>query len=319
MDVTRTSNSDRMNRRGFIKHIGLTGAMALSSVPGAQAQQRNPAEQSLAVLVDTTLCVGCRTCEQACNEINPDLPIVPNDFFSDTSVFQQHRRMDASAFTVVNRYQPEKKGAPVYVKFQCQHCLYPACVSACLVGALRRDAGGAVVYDEKKCIGCRYCMAACPFQVPAYEYSSVLTPRVRKCTFCFQTRLTQGEVPACVAGCPMRVMTFGSRAELIAMGRERIRKNPEKYVQQIYGEHEAGGTAWMYLAAVPFEQIDLPRIGYHPLPGYTEPVQHALFKWFLPPLGLCAILAGAMWYNKRRKNPDKDDGQASKNNTDLTP
>jgi len=307
MAVTHTSNSERMNRRRFIKHIGLTGAAALGAAPGARAQQKNPAEETLAVLVDTTLCVGCRACEQACNEINPDLPLVPNDFFNDDSVFERRRRMDASAFTVVNRYQPNNSVTPVHVKFQCMHCLYPACVSACLVGAMTRDSGGAVIYDEKKCIGCRYCMAACPFQVPAYEYASVLTPRVRKCTFCLKTRLTQGEIPACVAACPMRVMTFGPRAELISIGRTRIRKNPERYIPQIYGEHEAGGTAWMYLAAAPFEQIDLPNLGYHPLPGYTEPVQHALFKWFLPPLGLFAALAGALWYNKRRDKRTEDD------------
>jgi hypothetical protein len=102
-------------------------------------------------------------------------------------------------------------------------------------------------------------------------------------------------------------MNFGQRDEMIALGRERIRKNPDRYMQQIYGEHEAGGTAWMYLAAVPFEQLDLPRLGYHPLPGYTEPVQHALFKWFLPPLGLFAALAGAMWYNKRKTKQSGDD------------
>ena len=105
----------------------------------------------------------------------------------------------------------------------------------------------------------------------------------------------------------MRVMSFGHRNELIAMGRERVRKNPGHYIPHIYGEHEAGGTAWMYLAAVPFEQLDLPRLGYHPLPGYTEPVQHALFKWFLPPLGLFAALAGAMWYKNRKGKKDGKD------------
>jgi Fe-S-cluster-containing dehydrogenase component len=288
-----------MNRRGFMKRICLTGAAALGAAPGANAQDRGSAEEGLAVLVDTTLCVGCRTCEQACNEANQDLPRKPENFFTDTTVFNRPRRMDASAFTVVNRY-PQTAGAPVHVKFQCMHCLQPACVSACLVGALRRDAGGAVIYDETKCIGCRYCMAACPFQVPAYEYESVLMPRVRKCTFCFDTRLSKGELPACVAACPMRVMSFGLRDELIALGRERIRKNPGPYETCIYGEHEAGGTAWIYLAAVPFDRLDFPRLGYHPLPGYTEPIQHALFKWFLPPLGLFAALAGAMWYNNRR-------------------
>ena len=172
-----------MNRRGFMKCICLTGAATLSNAPVARARQQGLSAESLAVLIDTTLCVGCRACEQACNEVNPDLPPVPDVFFKDASVFERRRRMDASAFTVVNRYQPGATGDPVHVKFQCMHCLQPACVSACLVGAMTRDATGAVVYDEKKCIGCRYCMAACPFQVPAYEYASVLTPRVRKCTF----------------------------------------------------------------------------------------------------------------------------------------
>lgn len=302
----RTNHRERMNRRGFMKCICITGAAAFGTAPVAHARQRDMNAEGLGVLVDTTLCVGCRACEQACNEVNPDLPPVPDVFFKDPSVFERHRRMDASAFTVVNRYRPGASGDPVYVKFQCMHCLQPACVSACLVGAMTHDATGAVVYDEKKCIGCRYCMAACPFQVPAYEYASILTPRVRKCTFCFKTRLAINEVPACVAACPMRVMTFGPRNELIAMGRERVRKNPEQYMPHIYGEHEAGGTAWMYLAAVPFEQLDFPRLGYHPLPGYTEPIQHALFKWFLPPLGLFAALAGAMWYKKRRSKQSGD-------------
>jgi Fe-S-cluster-containing dehydrogenase component len=298
-----------MDRRGFIRRIScLAGAAAFGAAPKENILTSGRSGESLGVLVDTTLCVGCRACEQACNEADPTLPVLPTAFFNDTDVFNQRRRMDASAFTVVNRYQHNSSIDPIHVKFQCLHCLYPACVSACLVGAMKRDESGAVVYDEKKCIGCRYCMAACPFQVPAYEYESVLTPRVRKCTFCFKTRLAVGEVPACVAACPMRVMTFGPRAELIAMGRGRIRKNPEKYVQHIYGEHEAGGTAWMYLAAVPFEELDFPRLGYHPLPGYTEPVQHALFKWFLPPLGLFAALAGAMWYNKRKcKQPEHEE------------
>jgi len=298
-----------MDRREFIQRIGcLAGAAALSPAPAAQARGRiRSDEQGLAVLVDTTLCVGCRACEQACNEVNGSLPRIPEAFFRDESVLEHPRRMDASAYTVVNRYTPDNSGAPVHVKFQCMHCVQPACVSACLVGALTRDANGAVIYDEKKCIGCRYCMAACPFQVPAYEYERVLTPRVRKCTFCFDTRLAKGEIPACVEACPMRVMTFGRRSELLARGRERIRKNPDRYITHIYGEHEAGGTAWMYLAPAPFEQLDFPHLGYHPLPGYTEPLQHALFKWFLPPLGLFAALAGLMWFNKRQKVETKKD------------
>jgi len=259
------------------------------------------------VLVDTTLCVGCRSCEKACNEINEDLPRKPAELFKDSSVFEKRRRMDYSAYTVVNRYNstvnPER---PVYAKFQCMHCLYPACVSACIVGAFTREPNGAVIYDAWKCIGCRYCMAACPFQVPAYEFDNVLTPQVRKCTFCFDTRLSKGEVPACVQSCPMEVMTFGKRTDLIMQAREKIEKFPDCYLPHIYGEKEVGGTAWLYLSGIPFTALDFPQLGYHPAPAYTEPIQHTIFKWFLPPLGLYATLGSIMWFLKNRKKPTKE-------------
>jgi formate dehydrogenase iron-sulfur subunit len=295
-----------MNRRWFLKKIGcISGAAALAGSGNAQASQLRVTEEQVGVLVDTTLCVGCRSCEKACNTINEDLPRKPAEFFKDESMLDQRRRMDCTEYTVVNRYtNPRDAGSPVYAKFQCMHCLYPACVSACLVKALTRKSNGPVVYESWNCIGCRYCMAACPFQVPAYEYGNVLTPQVRKCTFCFDTRISKGGIPACVSSCPMQVMTFGRRPDLIRVARERIRKNPGRYVPHIYGENEVGGTAWMYLSSIPFAELDFPRLGYHPTPGYTEPIQHAIFKWFLPPLGLCATLGGVMWYMKNRKTEE---------------
>lgn len=296
------------NRRGFLKQLGGLGSLCLFGKRSqAQASRLKVSADQLGVLVDTTRCVGCRTCEKACNEINEDLPRKTPEFFKDESVLDERRRMDYSAYTVVNRYaNPTDETKPVYAKFQCMHCLYPACESACIVGAFTRDASGAVIYDAWKCIGCRYCMAACPFQVPAYEYNHALTPQVRKCTFCFETRLSKGGVPACVQSCPMEVMTFGKRTDLIRQGRERIKKYPDRYVPSIYGENEVGGTAWMYLSSIPFEKMDLPKLGYHPAPGYTEPIQHAIFKWFLPPLGLYAALGGIMWYLKSKKGKSKE-------------
>ncbi len=215
--------------------------------------------------------------------------------------------MYATAYTVVNRYKNNKRPDEfIYTKFQCMHCIYPACESACIVGAFRRKPDGAVVYDPWKCIGCRYCMAACPFQVPAYEYSNAFTPQVRKCTFCFDKRLSKGKIPACVQACPMEVMTFGKRSELIKLARKRMRKSPGKYFPHIFGEKEVGGTAWLYISEVPFDQIDFPRLGYWPVPGYTEPIQHAIFKWFLPPLGVYATLGGIMWFLNNRKKKKKD-------------
>ena len=148
-------------------------------------------------------------------------------------------------------------------------------------------------------------MAACPFQVPGYEYDNAFTPEVRKCTFCFDERLSKGEVPACVQACPVEVMTFGKRNELIVLAKERIGKRPDRYQPHIYGEHELGGTSWMYLSSVPFHRIGLPGFGYAPIPGYTEPIQHAIFKYFIPPFALYGLLGGFMWFLKSKKSTPK--------------
>jgi formate dehydrogenase iron-sulfur subunit len=291
------------NRRSFLKNA--TGAGALVLLGGnaeARASSGQASSDAWGVLVDTTRCVGCRRCEKACNEINQNL--LPAESFEDKSVFEneKQRRMDHRVYTVVNRHKdPDPPGSTAYAKVQCMHCLHPACVSACIVGALTKEPNGAVTYDASKCIGCRYCLMACPFQVPAYEYENAFTPQVRKCTFCFETRLSKGGIPACVQSCPMQVMTFNKRSELIKLAHERLRKHPERYVQHIYGEREVGGTSWMYLSDMSFEKMGFPKLGYHPVPGYTEPVQHALFKWFLPPAALYGALGSIMWFLSSRK------------------
>jgi formate dehydrogenase iron-sulfur subunit len=292
------------NRRVFLKQIaGIATCAACGCGRDAAAATTTQDDAQVGVLVDTTLCVGCRKCEAACNEINEDLPRKPPEVFDDKSVFARRRRMDYSTYTVVNRYESADNPAdPVYAKFQCMHCLQPGCVSACIVGALSKEPNGAVIYDAWKCIGCRYCMIACPFQVPAYEYSNSFTPKVRKCIYCFEKRLVQGGVPACVEACPMQVMTFGRREEVIRLAKEKIERHPDRYVPHLYGEHEVGGTSWMYLSSVPFTEIDLPSLGYYAVPGYTEPVQHIIFKWFLPPLGLYALLGGIMRFVDRRQS-----------------
>jgi formate dehydrogenase iron-sulfur subunit len=296
------------SRRQFLKKVAGLSSLALFGKPGKSvAKTEKSASKPLGVLVDTTACVGCRSCEKACNQINQDLPRKNPESFKDKSVFKVKRRMDAETYTVVNQYpNPEQPGKPVYAKFQCMHCLEPVCVSVCIVGALQKETNGAVVYDAWRCVGTRYCMAACPFQVPAYEYNNVLTPEVRKCTFCFDTRLSKGKIPACVESCPMQVMTFGERDKMIKIGRQKIKRFPKRYVNHIYGEKEIGGTSWMILSGVPFENIDLPRLGSYPIPQYTEPIQHGIFKWFLPPAALYSAIGGMMWFFKRKKVKTKN-------------
>ena len=194
-----------LTRRGFFKVVTAAGASTAIRTPSAHAASTIDLQNTFGCLVDTTLCVGCRKCEQACNERN-HLP-KPRESFDEMTVLENERRMDETTYTVVNKYYPKHIGAltwrtrPSFVKFQCMHCNDPACVSACIVGALTKQANGAVIYDASKCIGCRYCMVACPFQIPAYEYHNALTPQVRKCNFCFE-EIEEGQPAGLRRGLP---------------------------------------------------------------------------------------------------------------------
>ena len=228
---------------------------------------------SMGVLVDLTRCIGCRSCEAACNE-EQNLPD-PAKPFDDMSVFDerfhhgtQKRRTDESAYTVVNRYNPEESG-PVYRKVQCNHCAEPACLSSCFVNAYTKTEEGAVIYDGSVCVGCRNCMIACPFNVPAYSYSSAFGALVKKCIFCHETRLKNGQPPACVEICPQGALTFGKRKDLIKIGHQRIQTHPGRYQDRLYGEKELGGTHWMYLSPVPVEEV-----GFDPRPGNEPIISH---------------------------------------------
>jgi len=150
------------------------------------------------------------------------------------------------------------------------HCDEPACASACLVAAIRKTPEGPVTYNKDVCIGCRYCMVACPFSIPAYDYFNATSPQVRKCTMCYD-RIRQGKIPACAEICPKEAITFGKRKELIGLAREKIRSHPDRYNPQIFGEKEVGGTGWLYLAGADFGQIGFPdEIGTTPYPELTR-------------------------------------------------
>jgi len=302
------------NRRTFLRTAGL----ATLGVFGQPAQGSEPIvsdrtnDDAIGCLIDTTLCIGCRKCEQACNRANAlPKPAVP---FDHQSVFRGQRRPSADSFTVVNQADgPPSPDQPhrehTYAKIQCMHCLEPACVSACIVAALERQPNGAVTYDADKCIGCRYCMVACPFQIPAYEYHHSIGPRVRKCTYCFEQHTSRGEPPACAAVCPTDAIVFGKRSELLKVARERIRRRPDRYVDRVYGEHEVGGTTWLYLAGRDFKELGLLDLPDRPIPQLTESIQHATFNHFIPPVLLYGLLAGAAWMVRRREQrgvQDKD-------------
>lgn len=287
-------------RRGFFRSVAASAVLAAAGKVSAESFSGRP--DRYGVLMDMTRCIGCRRCESACNMINGlPAPVVP---FSDKSVFEEKRKLDAQALTVVNRYADEQRlSEPVYRKSQCMHCDEPACVSACLVGALKKTPEGAVIWDEKKCLGCRYCMNACPFYVPAFQYTVAFTPKIMKCTFCYQKRISKGLVPACATECPVEALTFGRRRDLLKVARERFRVHSDKYIDAIYGEHEAGGTCWLYIGPIAFEKVGLPMdLGSAPLPSYTRDfltmVPLVLTVW--PPL-----LGAFYLFSKRRREQEK--------------
>jgi formate dehydrogenase iron-sulfur subunit len=300
-------------RREFLERLvtsvtgGALGLCCVSSArAGATKSQPTPASQKQrACLVDTTLCIGCRACEKACNQRNALPP--PSQPFSSQWVFREQRRPTEAAFTVVNAFEGppsarQKDRERTFVKLQCMHCLDPACVSACIVGALKKTADGSVLYDAHKCIGCRYCMVACPFEIPAYEYHEPLKPRVRKCTFCADKPKGRAVVqqPACAAACPNEALTLGTREELLTLAHKRIRRRPERYIPHVYGEKEVGGTSWLYLAGRPLSGISLLPLSQKAPPRLTEAIQHGIFRYGAAPLAVYGSLAALMWINSRR-------------------
>ncbi len=261
-----------MKRRTF---LGLAGAATLGAglaptSANAAAKHFEGYPDSFGVIFDASRCIGCRKCEEACNKVNklPE-PEVP---FTDLTVMNEQRRTHAGVYTIVNKYAtPGTVDNVTYHKFQCRHCAEPACASSCFVKAFTKNPDGSVTYNASVCVGCRYCMVACPFYAPTYQYDHVFTPKVQKCTFCHDTRLIHGEIPGCVEACPKEAMTFGARDDVIAIARQRMADNPGKYIEKIYGETEMGGTAWMVIAPVEFEQIGLDTtLGDTSAPEYTS-------------------------------------------------
>lgn len=248
---------------------------------------------SKGALYDATKCIGCRACQVACKQWNQ----MPSRTTTNTGSIENPPQLSAYNHTKIHFTEVESNGKVQWIfnKQQCMHCEHPACVTACPVSALQKQLDGAVTYDDSRCFGCRYCMVACPFGIPTFQWDTP-TPWVRKCTFCFD-RQSGGLKPACITTCPTGALKFGERAELLAEAHDRINAEPSKYVDHVYGEHEVGGTSWLYLSPVPFETIGFRALQSEPV---TENVERAM-GYVLPVLGgVAVIMTGIYWVMNRR-------------------
>ncbi|MFH1049544.1 MAG: 4Fe-4S dicluster domain-containing protein [bacterium] len=257
------------------------------------------------ILTDITKCIGCAECVNACKVTNNLPPDKPREW-------QKNDGLSSKNWTSVLHNQK------YFVRKQCRHCLEPACESVCPVGALHKTEMGAVIYDKDKCMGCRYCMMACPYGIPRYDWDDAV-PYIKKCILCYYN-IQDGKLkePACTSACPTGATIFGERDELLAEARKRIANEPDKYLNHIYGEKEVGGTNVIYITSkdcpLDFlfyynnrvdkgkELLGNPDI-YSPMPNTTKWAMNAVPFAFI---GMGAIMSGTYWIMKRRKelNPE---------------
>ncbi len=309
----------KVGRRKALRTLVTTGAVAAGAaapVRAARAPKVAP-PGALGMLYDTTLCIGCKACVTACYQANGLEPR------RDASgLHQAPLGLDSRTKNVIKLY---KEGPfQSFVKAQCMHCVDPACAGACMLGSLKKDpVTGVVAYDPQYCVGCRYCMMACPFNVCQFEYEKPL-PQIVKCELCRHrvgeassgtsadgfTRFPRGHGQACTEVCPRGAVISGTRTELLAEAKRRIAAAPDRYVPTVYGETEAGGTQVLYLSHVPFEKLGLPALDDRGVPHVAYTIQEGLYQGFIAPVALYGVLGLVMWRNRNRRGapPDAEKG-----------
>ena len=287
--------AQNISRRTFCRRsvAGLTLLAAGGALAFGEEKAGDP-DQYGAVLVDLTRCIGCRSCENACliRQGYNGLPAAnfgygPGD---EKLTFKTRTFVDFRQVT-----GPDGGNQRIPVKRQCQHCLDPACVSVCPVAALEKTPRGSVLWRNDRCIGCRYCLLACPFGVPKYEWDNALTPRVNKCDFC-DDRQAAGKLPSCVAACPTGALKFGKRADMLQEMKTRIKALPGRYTT-MYGDRVVGGTSWFYLSDIPIEQLGFPTgLPKTPMPALTW---NWLAKVPFVAIGVGLVLGGVVRLRRR--------------------
>ena len=284
----------RTDRRSLLK--GLVAATAVSATPALARPRKTAAADAVGLLYDATKCIGCKTCVVACKE-EAGLP-------ADTRanrIYDAPDGLNEYTKNVIQLYKGD--GEYSYVKKQCMHCIDPACVGACMLGALKKGDYGVVSYNADTCIGCRYCEVACPFNVPKFEWTKS-TPKIVKCELC-KERLAKGLEPACTTVCPAKAIIFGKRDQLLKEAHDRIDRNPNLYFPKVYGEEELGGTQVLYLSHVPFEKLGFRFDDKRAVPDVQQTIQHGVYQGFAAPIALYAVL-GAVIFRNRKKSPDEE-------------
>ena len=310
-----------------VARSGVLLAAAAATAEARMSHELPP--QAAGLLYDATLCVGCKSCMVNCKIQNSvpggalykqglvagvsdallcsptavdkqtpsAIPYETGGIKGQEGVWDASRDLSGKTLSIIKVYRNgtgEQKDAPVngygFLKQQCLHCITPACASACPAGAFTKDpVNGVVYYEAYRCIGCRYCQLACPFNLPRYEWDAVW-PEVRKCQLC-RHRIKEGKIAACAQFCPTGATIFGRVVALREEAKKRFAmkrgteysypirtldsgdytlRRVSGYVDRVYGLKEAGGTQNLMLSGIPFDRLGFnPNVPDAPLPDLT--------------------------------------------------
>ncbi len=295
-----------INRRDFLKVTAGSGLLlAVDVPPGLAAAPKSLPPHAVGILYDATLCIGCKSCMVNCKKYN-SMPggalhrkdgTIPYEYRTSARIYDAPTDLSDKTLNIIKAYRSgtglnkdQEENGYSFVQQHCLHCLDPACVSVCPVGALHKKPDtGIVAYAAEKCIGCRYCQVACPFGVPRFEWGEA-SPRIVKCQLC-NHRIAKGGYSACCEFCPTGASLFGKVTDLRQEAMRRLGLKPGSYYDyplnrlgagrtiptrvagyndHIYGLTEAGGTQYMLLAGVGFEKLGFnPRITDQVYPELT--------------------------------------------------
>lgn len=323
-----------MKRRDFLKVAGGGALIASTSATSTSAQARGNLEvssEAVGMLYDSTLCIGCKACVYKCKEVN-DMPSVVRD---GEVQWDQAEELSGDTLNIIKAYKhgtAETKNSATdgfaFIKRNCMHCVDAGCVSVCPVSAMTKDPKtGIVSHNPDACIGCRYCVAACPYNVPKYEFDEAMG-QIQKCQLCNQQgveRIDKGMNPGCVEVCPTGANIFGTRQELLQEAKRRLALKPGEdysypmervdstyshikaapdYTQHVFGEHEGGGTQVMVIAGMQHTKLGLPALPDRSYASVSETVQHTIYGGMLAPAG---VLAGLLYFARRNTSGHQED------------
>lgn len=289
-----------VSRKNFLKALTAT-PLVISALPSEglslDYKDYDKWKDYKGFLYDSTKCMGCRACVMACAQKNGQPQMVD----------EKSRDLSGKSRTAIRMYISEKTHTDELLKVQCMHCLDPACVSACPVNAMIKDKEHGFVYnDPNRCIGCRYCMIACPFNAVKFEWHEVL-PKIVKCDFCHNTTFQEKGTTSCVEACPSGALTFGSRKDLLKEAKQRLKDNKEKYYPKVYGEFDGGGTAILYLADTNFEKIGFPKGLGNESPSVLSRTLQETYKGLVAPIAGLSVLSYVVYHNYRKAYEKKED------------